>query len=208
MSNSILSIIELSLLIHNITFIIIFIILLVLILIFKNKFNSKLLLENQYLEFVWTAIPIIIIIFFIKKSIYVLYLNNEIKLSNLTIKIFGNQWFWNYELLNNKNSINSYIINFSCFNLNYLETDNSIFLPRNFQVLLIISSLDVIHSWTLPSINLKLDALPSQLNSSVIKINKMGILYGQCSEVCGVNHSFMPIKLESIKIKNFINLIK
>ena len=141
-------------------------------------------------------------------SIMVLYLNNEIKSRILTIKITGNQWFWNYSYINLNIKFNSYIINKHKFRLNLLDTDYKLIVPFNTQIILIISSIDVIHSWTIPSINIKIDAIPGQVNNSLIKTNKITIIFGQCSEICGINHRFIPIAIESITIKNFLSWLK
>lgn len=176
--------------------------------IIKNKFINKNYFNNQKLEFIWTIIPILIIISIANISINVLYINNEIKLNSINIKILGNQWFWFYRYINLEKSFNSYIMIKNNFNFNILETDNKLIVPTNFQNLIFTSSLDVIHSWTIPRINIKIDAIPNQINSIRILINKINLLFGQCSEICGINHSFIPIIIESIKIINFIEWIK
>lgn len=157
---------------------------------------------------IWTILPLLIIILISFPSIKILYLNNETKNNIISIKIIRNQWFWYYEYLNLNNKFNSYIILNKKFNFNLLETDNSIVIPFNYYIQLIITSIDVIHSWTIPSINVKIDSIPNQLNNRFINLNKPGLIYGQCSEICGINHSFIPIKIESINFKNFLNWIK
>jgi len=188
--------------------IIIFIITYINIYIFLNKFNNKILIENNFIEIIWTIIPLIIIIFIALPSIKILYLNNEIKYNILSIKIISNQWFWYYEYLNFNNKFNSYIIYNKNFNFNLIETDNKIIIPFNLPLQLILTSIDVIHSWTIPSINLKIDTIPNQLNNQIFKTNKPGLIFGQCSEICGINHSFIPIQIESIFFNNFINWLK
>lgn len=173
----------------------------------KNKFNNKIILQHQKLEIIWTLMPIIIIIIIRNISINLLYSNNEFKNNLINIKIIGNQWFWNYEYpLFNKN-FNSYLIINNNFNFIILETDNNLIIPINLQITIIITSLDVIHSWTLPSINIKIDCVPNQLNRININTLKPIIIYGQCSEICGRYHRFIPIKVESIKFSKFYSWI-
>ena len=186
---------------------IIFILILIIKFNLKNKFNNKLILQNQKLEIIWTIIPILIVIIIRIISINLLFSNNEIKNNILNIKTLGNQWFWNYEYpIFNKN-FNSYLILNNNFNFYILETDNNIIIPFNYQIILIFSSLDVIHSWTLPSINIKIDCIPNQLNRINFICIKPSTIYGQCSEICGIYHSFIPIKIESIKLNNFLKWI-
>nr|YP_010388110.1 cytochrome c oxidase subunit II [Aclerda takahashii]UPO69094.1 cytochrome c oxidase subunit 2 [Aclerda takahashii] len=173
-----------------------------------NKMIFKLMFDNQKLEFLWTIFPMIMIIVISYYSVMTLYLNNEMKSNSINIKITGNQWFWNYNYMNFNMKFNSYMIYNNMFNFNIMETDNKMIIPLNTQIMIIISSLDVIHSWSIPSMNIKIDAIPGQINNSVIQTNKVLIMFGQCSEICGINHSFMPIMVESILMKNFIQWIK
>jgi len=94
------------------------------------------------------------------------------------------------------------------YNFNIIETDNKIIIPFNTQIITIITSIDVIHSWSIPSINIKTDVIPGQINRSIIQTNKIRIIFGNCSEICGINHRFIPIIIERVSIKNFIKWIK
>ena len=169
--------------------------------------NNKNIFENQLIEFLWTIIPIILIILIRTISIKILFNNNEIKKNFLNIKIFGNQWFWNYEYSSLNKNFNSYLLINNKFNFFIIEIDNNLIIPFNYQIIISLSSIDVIHSWTIPSINIKIDAIPNQINNFKLRTLKPNIIYGQCSEVCGINHRFIPIKVESINLKNFINWI-
>lgn len=169
----------------------------------NNKFNNKIILQNQNLEIIWTLIPIFIIILIRLISINLLYSNNEIKNNIINIKIISNQWFWNYEYPNFNKNFNSYLIINNNFNFIILETDNNLIIPINYQIIITLSSLDVIHSWTLPSMNIKIDCVPNQLNRINLITFKSNIIYGQCSEICGIYHRFIPIKLESINLIKF-----
>ena len=98
------------------------------------------------------------------------------------------------------------IIRYHNYNFFIIETDNNLIFPFNYQIILTITSIDVIHSWTIPSLNIKIDAIPNQLNNIILITYKPNIIYGQCSEICGINHRFIPIKIESINIINFLKL--
>lgn len=167
-----------------------------------------MIIENNLIEIIWTIIPILIIFIIALPSIKILYINNEIKNYIITIKIIRNQWFWYYEYINFNNKFNSYITYQKNFNFNLIETDNRIIIPFNYSIQLILTSIDVIHSWTIPSLNIKIDTIPNQLNNRIIKTNKPGLIFGQCSEVCGINHRFIPIKIESILFNYFILWLK
>uniref|UniRef100_UPI0030FEAE07 cytochrome c oxidase subunit 2 n=1 Tax=Egeirotrioza xingi TaxID=3132083 RepID=UPI0030FEAE07 len=173
----------------------------------KNKFASNMILENQLMEFVWTLIPTAILSFIALPSLHLLYLMDELFNPLITVKILGHQWYWTYEY-NDFNSIefDSYLLPQSTFRL--LEVDNTTPLPLNCQIRLITSSYDVLHSWTIPAMGLKMDATPGRLNQLSLYPNRTGSFYGQCSEICGTNHSFMPIVVDIIPIKYFIAWIK
>uniref|UniRef100_UPI0030FEBA37 cytochrome c oxidase subunit 2 n=1 Tax=Egeirotrioza rufa TaxID=3132082 RepID=UPI0030FEBA37 len=172
-----------------------------------NSFTSNMILENQMIELVWTLIPTFILSFIALPSLHLLYLMDELYNPLITIKILGHQWYWSYEY-NDFNSIefDSYMMPSSTLRL--LEVDNTTPLPLNCQIRLITSSYDVLHSWTIPAMGLKMDATPGRLNQLSLYPNRSGSFFGQCSEICGTNHSFMPIVLDIIPIKYFIAWIK
>nr|AAP14650.1 cytochrome c oxidase subunit II [Pachypsylla venusta] len=172
-----------------------------------NKFTSTTILENQLIELVWTLIPTVILAFIALPSLHLLYIMDELINPMLTIKILGHQWFWSYEY-NDFNNIefDSYMNPESTLRL--LEVDNSTPMPLNCQTRLIASSFDVLHSWTVPSMGIKMDATPGRLNQMSLFTNRTGSFFGQCSEICGINHSFMPIVVDVIPIKYFISWIK
>nr|UTU35088.1 cytochrome c oxidase subunit II [Atheroides serrulatus] len=181
-----------------------------MIFIILNKFINIKISENQMIEFIWTSIPPIILIFIAMPSLHLLYLMDEIKSPIMTIKIFGHQWFWSYEYSDFSNiEFESYMINkFYKENFRLIEVDNKTIMPYKFNIRLLISSDDVIHSWTIPSLGIKIDAIPGRMNQINLFMNRPGIYFGQCSEICGINHSFMPIQIESINLNKFINWIK
>nr|YP_009742236.1 cytochrome c oxidase subunit II [Zemeros flegyas]QID90327.1 cytochrome c oxidase subunit II [Zemeros flegyas]WAR51453.1 cytochrome c oxidase subunit 2 [Zemeros flegyas] len=178
--------------------------------LFFNKYINRFLLENQMIELIWTILPAITLIFIALPSLRLLYLLDEMNNPLITIKSIGHQWYWSYEYSDFNNiEFDSYMIQ-SQENLNnfrLLDVDNRIILPMNNQIRILITATDVIHSWTIPSLGVKVDANPGRLNQASFFMNRPGIFYGQCSEICGANHSFMPIVIESISIKNFINWV-
>nr|UNP24626.1 cytochrome oxidase subunit II [Aphis craccivora] len=181
-----------------------------MLFIMKNKFINIKISENQMIEFIWTTTPPIILIFIAMPSLHLLYLMDEIKCPILTIKIFGHQWFWSYEYSDFSNiEFESYMMNeLNKENFRLIEVDNKTILPFKFNIRLLISSDDVIHSWTIPSLAIKIDAIPGRMNQINLFMNRPGIYFGQCSEICGINHSFMPIQIESINLNKFIYWIK
>nr|YP_010527053.1 cytochrome c oxidase subunit II [Callambulyx tatarinovii]UXR12390.1 cytochrome c oxidase subunit 2 [Callambulyx tatarinovii] len=179
--------------------------------LFFNKFINRYLLEGQLIEMIWTILPAITLIFIALPSLRLLYLLDELNNPLITLKCIGHQWYWSYEYSDFHNiEFDSYMIpsnELSPNNFRLLDVDNRIILPMNNQIRVMVTATDVIHSWTIPSLGVKIDANPGRLNQTNIFINRPGIFYGQCSEICGANHSFMPIVIESISTMNFINWI-
>lgn len=150
-----------------------------------------------------------ILIFIAIPSIKILYLTDEIHNNNLTLKTIGHQWYWRYEYsdFNNLN-FDSFIIPSTQLKSNefrLLDVDNRCILPFKYSIRILTTSIDVIHAWTLPSLGIKIDSTPGRLNQISLIINRPGIFYGQCSEICGINHRFIPIVLESTNFNNFKN---
>nr|QTZ20429.1 cytochrome c oxidase subunit 2 [Spodoptera picta] len=176
-----------------------------------NKYTNRFLLEGQMIELIWTILPAITLIFIALPSLRLLYLLDELNNPLITLKSIGHQWYWSYEYSDFHNiEFDSYMISSNEMlnnNFRLLDVDNRIILPMNNQIRIMVTATDVIHSWTIPSLGVKVDANPGRLNQTNFFINRPGIFYGQCSEICGANHSFMPIVIESISIKNFINWI-
>nr|YP_009864993.1 cytochrome c oxidase subunit II [Carpilius maculatus]QKE42631.1 cytochrome c oxidase subunit II [Carpilius maculatus] len=176
-----------------------------------NSFINRYMLEHQTIELIWTAIPAIILIFIALPSLRLLYLLDEINNPSMTLKTIGHQWYWSYEYSDFLNlEFDSYMIpsnelDTSGFRL--LDVDNRTILPMNTQIRIIITAADVIHSWTIPALGIKADAIPGRLNQSSFLINRPGLFFGQCSEICGANHSFMPIVIESVSTNSFLNWI-
>nr|YP_009250547.1 cytochrome c oxidase subunit II [Coptotermes travians]AMX22863.1 cytochrome c oxidase subunit 2 [Coptotermes travians]AMX22876.1 cytochrome c oxidase subunit 2 [Coptotermes travians] len=182
-----------------------------MITLIRNKQTSRFMLEGQMIETTWTIAPAIILVFIAMPSLRLLYLMDEVHNPTLTLKAVGHQWYWSYEYSDfTKLEFDSYMIpqeeqQESTFRL--LDTDNRVVLPTNSPIRLIVTAADVLHSWTIPSLGVKTDATPGRLNQTSFSISRPGILYGQCSEICGANHSFMPITIESVPAKYFINWV-
>lgn len=140
-------------------------------------------------------------------SIKILYITEEFSSPAITIKIIGHQWYWSYEYSELKNlNFDSFIEDSNLIRL--LNTSNFIVIPKKTVIRAVISSEDVIHSWTIPSIGIKIDAIPGRINQIIIYSNRTGLFTGQCREICGTNHSFMPITISVITIEKFIKSIK
>nr|YP_010586513.1 cytochrome c oxidase subunit II [Pseudostenophylax fumosus]UZZ44314.1 cytochrome c oxidase subunit II [Pseudostenophylax fumosus] len=193
------------------TLIIIFISYLMMTL-FYNNLTNRLLLEEQMIELIWTILPAIILIFIALPSLKLLYLIDENNKPSITLKTTGHQWFWSYEYSDFKKiKFDSFMIpqsDLTNSGFRLIEVDNRIVVPMKTKIRILITANDVIHSWTIPSLGIKADATPGRLNQANFMINRPGLFFGQCSEICGTNHSFMPITIESITPKYFINWIK
>nr|QHD59283.1 cytochrome oxidase subunit II [Ergaula pilosa] len=179
--------------------------------LFFNKLINRFMLEGQLIEVAWTILPAMILIFIALPSLRLLYLMDEINNPTITLKTIGHQWYWSYEYSDFANlEFDSYMIpqnenNYKDFRL--LDVDNRTILPFNTFIRIIITAADVLHSWTIPSLGVKADATPGRLNQTSFLINRPGLFFGQCSEICGANHSFMPIVIESISTEKFISWV-
>nr|UJG10804.1 cytochrome c oxidase subunit II [Ips subelongatus]UUG47513.1 cytochrome c oxidase subunit II [Ips subelongatus]UUG47578.1 cytochrome c oxidase subunit II [Ips subelongatus]UUG47630.1 cytochrome c oxidase subunit II [Ips subelongatus] len=176
-----------------------------------NKFTHRFLLEGQLIEMIWTILPALILIVIALPSLRILYILDELYSPMITIKAIGHQWYWSYEYSDYKKiEFDSYMIpsnESKNFNFRLLDVDNRLVVPFNSQIRILTTSADVIHSWAIPSLGIKMDSTPGRLNQTNFFINRAGLFFGQCSEICGANHSFMPISIESISPKYFISWI-
>nr|WJJ67807.1 cytochrome c oxidase subunit II [Scathophaga stercoraria] len=179
--------------------------------LFFNKFVNRYLLHGQTIEIIWTILPAIVLLFIAFPSLRLLYLLDEINEPSITLKAIGHQWYWSYEYSDFTNiEFDSYMIptnELSLDNFRLLDVDNRVITPMNSQIRILVTAADVIHSWTIPSLGVKVDGTPGRLNQTNFLINRPGLFYGQCSEICGANHSFMPIVIESIPVNFFIKWI-
>nr|ABV71212.1 cytochrome oxidase subunit II [Dicranomyia kauaiensis] len=176
-----------------------------------NKFTNRYLLSGQTIEVIWTILPAIVLIFIALPSLRLLYLMDEINNPSITLKTIGHQWYWSYEYSDFLNiEFDSYMIptnELGMEGFRLLDVDNRVVLPMNSQIRILVTAADVLHSWTIPAFGVKVDATPGRLNQTNFLINRPGVFYGQCSEICGANHSFMPIVIESVPSNYFINWI-
>lgn len=177
-----------------------------------NKFVNRYLLDGQMIEIIWTVLPAVILIILALPSLRLLYLIDETTEPSITLKTVGHQWYWSYEYSDfNDIEFDSYIIPSNSLGQNefrLLEVDNRVILPYLTQIRLLVTAADVIHSWTIPSLGIKADAVPGRLNQLNVFFNRPGVFYGQCSEICGANHSFMPIRVEAINPRDFLSWVK
>nr|AFA45629.1 cytochrome c oxidase subunit II [Cercopithecus erythrogaster pococki] len=172
-----------------------------------TKLTNTNITDAQEMETIWTILPAIILVLIALPSLRILYLADEINNPSFTIKSIGHQWYWTYEYTDYGGLIfNSYMLPPLFLNpgdLRLLEVDNRVVLPIEAPVRMMITSQDVLHSWTIPTLGLKTDAVPGRLNQTTFTAMRPGVYYGQCSEICGANHSFMPIVAELIPLKIF-----
>nr|UXC95404.1 cytochrome c oxidase subunit 2 [Megaustenia imperator imperator] len=174
-----------------------------------NKYSTRLVHEAQTLEIIWTVVPALLLIWLALPSLRLLYLLDEQGNDSIILKATGHQWYWSYEIPSiSIDSFDSYMIQTNDLNdgdFRLLEVDHRPIIPFGLSTSVISTSSDVIHAWALPSMGVKMDAVPGRLNSMGMYPQLPGIFYGQCSEICGANHSFMPIVVEVVNIKDFIS---
>nr|YP_009919015.1 cytochrome c oxidase subunit II [Ptychoptera minuta]QMP96595.1 cytochrome c oxidase subunit II [Ptychoptera minuta] len=179
--------------------------------LFFNTFSNRYLLSGQTIEVIWTILPAIVLMFIAMPSLRLLYLLDEVNDPALTLKTIGHQWYWSYEYSDFSNlEFDSYMIptnDLDTSGFRLLDVDNRVILPMNTQIRILVTAADVLHSWTIPALGVKIDGTPGRLNQTNFLINRPGLFFGQCSEICGANHSFMPIVIESTPTNFFINWI-
>nr|AEQ28328.1 cytochrome oxidase subunit II [Toxostoma longirostre] len=165
--------------------------------------------DAQVIELVWTILPAVVLIMLALPSLRILYMMDEINEPNLTLKAIGHQWYWTYEYTDLKElTFDSYMVPTSELPLGHfrlLEVDHRVMVPTEAKIRVIVTADDVLHSWAVPSLGVKTDAIPGRLNQTAFLAPRPGVYYGQCSEICGANHSFMPIVVESTPLANFEN---
>nr|YP_009946454.1 cytochrome c oxidase subunit II [Sitta villosa]QOE57268.1 cytochrome c oxidase subunit II [Sitta villosa] len=170
---------------------------------------SSSTVSAQEIELVWTILPAMVLIMLALPSLRILYMMDEINEPDLTLKAIGHQWYWSYEYTDIKDlTFDSYMIPTTDLPLGHfrlLEVDHRVVVPTNSTIRVIVTADDVLHSWAVPSLGVKTDAIPGRLNQTSFLTPRPGIYYGQCSEICGANHSFMPIVVEATPLANFEN---
>lgn len=181
----------------------------------RNPIPEKII-HGTTIEIAWTVAPSLILILIAIPSFALLYSLEEVVDPNVTIKAIGHQWYWSYEYSDYNTAdeggivFDSYMIpddELELGQLRLLEVDNRVVVPVNTNIRMIITGADVLHSWAVPSLGIKTDAIPGRLNQAGMYIKREGIFYGQCSELCGTNHAFMPIVVEAVSMDNYISWI-
>nr|QFX79380.1 cytochrome oxidase subunit II [Moniligastridae sp. YN201757-04] len=179
--------------------------------LFTNKFTDRFVVDAHNLELIWTVCPASVLLVLAGPSLQLLYITDEIVEPTLTIKVVGHQWYWSYEYSDFSNiEFDSYMVptfDLSDGEFRLLEVDNRIAVPMKMYTRMLITAADVIHSWTVPALGIKVDAVPGRLNQVIFATLRPGVFYGQCSEICGANHSFMPIAMEVVDSKSFMKWI-
>ena len=176
----------------------------------KNPTPSKTT-HNTFLEVLWTGIPVFILIAIAIPSIKILYFTDKTQNAEMTLKITGNQWYWTYEypdhdgLVFDSNMLTDDELKPGQPRL--LSVDNPVVLPANTKIRLLMGSNDVMHNWAMPSLAIKVDTVPGRINETWTEINEAGDYFGQCSELCGVNHGFMPIHIKALPREEFANWV-
>nr|AOX13207.1 cytochrome c oxidase subunit II [Lamprotula caveata] len=183
-----------------------------LLKILCQKLTSRVYLDSQWLEVLWTVMPFWLLLALGLPSIKLLYLMDEVSLPEASIKVVGHQWYWSYEysdVRGSSYSYDSYMVPDSAMEEGYrlLEVDNRCVVPTLLTIRGLITSDDVIHSWAIPSSAIKADGVPGRINQVRLCFLRSGVFYGQCSELCGVNHSFMPICVESVSVEVYSSWI-
>lgn len=180
----------------------------------KNSISHKYLNHGTVIELVWTITPALILILIAFPSFKLLYLMDEVSDPSMSVLAEGHQWYWSYQypdFLNKEDDFidyDSYLVPESDLengSLRLLEVDNRVILPEQTHVRFIVTAADVIHSYACPSLGIKCDAYPGRLNQASVYINRPGVFFGQCSEICGILHSSMPIAIESVSIEKFVS---
>jgi len=160
---------------------------------YLSSFTHRKLLDNQSVEYIWTLFPGCVLFAIGLPSLNLLYLFDEQGTPSTTVKALGHQWYWKYDYPDIP-SYDSYLINANPYRL--LDSDNRLFLPLLQPVQILITAADVLHSWTLPALAVKADAVPGRVNKLTLQLNRTGVFFGQCREICGRNHRFIPIAAE------------
>lgn len=171
---------------------------------------DKNMLDSHALETIWTLVPMVILLFMAFPSLYILYLMEEIASPSLRVKVVAHQWYWEYEYSTSwfTTAFDSYMLPTRDQVLFYnLDVDNRLVLPTLTNIQLLVTSVDVLHSFTVPTLGIKVDACPGRLNYLSTITPFRGVYYGQCSEICGANHSFMPIVVEFVPVETYLNYV-
>lgn len=182
----------------------------------SSQSRGEKIVHGTTIEIAWTIAPSLVLVCIAVPSFALLYSMDQVVDPAVTVKVIGHQWYWSteYSDYNDSDSQNlafdSYMIpeeDLEAGQLRLLDVDNRVVVPVNTPIRVIVTSADVLHSWALPSLGVKCDAVPGRLNQVSMFIKREGIFYGQCSELCGANHGFMPIVVESVNLKDYISWV-
>lgn len=179
--------------------------------VISTSYLDKYTIDSHILETVWTILPIVILLFIAFPSLYLLYLIEDVSSPSISVKVVGHQWYWEYQYSNSwfNYGFDSYIVyeksNAALYHS--LDVDNRLVLPTLTNIIFLVTSADVLHSWTVPSLGIKTDAIPGRLNYLSTITSFSGVYYGQCREICGSNHRYIPIVLEFIPTKEYLDYI-
>nr|YP_008474670.1 cytochrome c oxidase subunit II [Aethaloperca rogaa]AGI78346.1 cytochrome c oxidase subunit II [Aethaloperca rogaa]AKB98661.1 cytochrome c oxidase subunit II [Aethaloperca rogaa] len=192
-----------------IVFLISTLVLYIIVAMVSTKLTNKYILDSQEIEIIWTVLPAVILILIALPSLRILYLMDEINDPHITIKAMGHQWYWSYEYTDYEDlGFDSYMIptqDLTPGQFRLLEADHRMVVPLDSPVRVLVSADDVLHSWAVPALGIKMDAVPGRLNQTAFVTSRPGVFYGQCSEIWGANHSFMPIVVEVVPLEHFEN---
>nr|YP_009167142.1 cytochrome c oxidase subunit II [Genicanthus lamarck]ALD15886.1 cytochrome c oxidase subunit II [Genicanthus lamarck] len=181
----------------------------IIVAMVTTKIYDKYILDSQEIEIIWTVLPAVILIMIALPSLRILYIMDEVNDPHLTVKAMGHQWYWSYEYTDYEElGFDSYMIptqDLMPGQFRLLETDHRMVVPVESPIRVLVSAEDVLHSWAVPTLGVKMDAVPGRLNQTAFITSRPGVFYGQCSEICGANHSFMPIVVEAVLLEAFEN---
>nr|WNH20493.1 cytochrome c oxidase subunit II [Gobionellus oceanicus] len=190
-----------------IVFLISTLVLYIIVAMVSTRLTNMYILDSQEIEIIWTILPAIILILIALPSLRILYLMDEINNPHLTVKAIGHQWYWSYEYTDYQEiAFDSYMVptqDLAPGQFRLLEVDHRMVVPTEAPIRVLVTAEDVLHSWAVPSLGVKMDAVPGRLNQTAFIASRPGVFYGQCSEICGANHSFMPIVVEAVPLKYF-----
>jgi cytochrome c oxidase subunit 2 len=178
---------------------------------------ASMFVHSTIIEVVWTVVPAFVLMMIAVPSFALLYSMDEVIDPAITLKVVGHQWYWSYEYSDYSTIEGSETLNYDSYmiadddlqagQLRLLEVDNRVVLPVKTHIRVLVTAADVLHCWAIPSFGLKIDACPGRLNQTATFIKREGVYYGQCSEICGVNHGFMPIVVEAVSLEKYITWI-
>nr|YP_010702038.1 cytochrome c oxidase subunit II [Epinephelus undulosus]WCL38311.1 cytochrome c oxidase subunit II [Epinephelus undulosus] len=192
-----------------IVFLISTLVLYIIVAMVTTNLTNNYILDSQEIEIIWTILPAVVLILIALPSLRILYLMDEINDPHITIKAMGHQWYWSYEYTDYEDlGFDSYMIptqDLTPGQFRLLEADHRMVVPLDSPVRVLVSAEDVLHSWAVPALGVKMDAVPGRLNQTAFMTSRPGVFYGQCSEICGANHSFMPIVVEVVPLEHFEN---